>query len=96
MVVKVSERLAVSQQAAQKFNVERFNLRKLNDLDIRKEYQSEITSSLAALKSLSDSEEINRAWENINENNKISVKDSPRLYELKQHNSWFDKECLRF
>ena len=96
VVVKVSERLAVSQQAAQKFNVERFNLRKLNDLDIRKEYQSEITSSLAALKSLSDSEEINRAWENINENNKISVKDSPRLYELKQHNSWFDKECLRF
>jgi len=30
------ERLAVSKQAAQKFDGERFNLRKLNELEIRK------------------------------------------------------------
>jgi hypothetical protein len=35
MVAKVREILAVSQQAAQKFDVERFNLRKLNELNVR-------------------------------------------------------------
>jgi len=58
VVVKVSERLAVSQQAAQKFNVERFNLRKLNELDVRKEYQCEITNRFAASKSLIDRKKI--------------------------------------
>jgi len=33
---KVRERLAVSKQVAQKFDVERFNLRKLSDLEVRK------------------------------------------------------------
>jgi hypothetical protein len=36
VVAKVRERLAVSKQAAQKFDVERFNLRKLSDLEVRK------------------------------------------------------------
>jgi len=32
VVAKVKERLAVSEQTAQKFDAERFNLRKLNEL----------------------------------------------------------------
>jgi hypothetical protein len=36
IVAKVGERLAVSKQAAQKFDV-RFNLRKLNELEVRKQ-----------------------------------------------------------
>jgi hypothetical protein len=39
MVAKVRERLAVSTQATQKFDVERFNLRKLNELDVTKQYE---------------------------------------------------------
>ena len=35
LVAKVREKLTVSKQAAQKFDVERFNLRKLNELDVR-------------------------------------------------------------
>jgi len=35
VVAKVRERLAVSKQAVQKFDVERFNLRKLNELEVR-------------------------------------------------------------
>jgi hypothetical protein len=35
VVTKVRERLAVSKQEAQKFDVERFNLNKLSELDIR-------------------------------------------------------------
>ena len=38
VVTKVGEILAVSRQAAQKFGVERLNLRKLSELDVRKEY----------------------------------------------------------
>jgi hypothetical protein len=38
-----------------------------------------------ALENLSDSDDINRAWENINENIKTSAKDSLELYEMKQH-----------
>jgi hypothetical protein len=36
VVAKVRERLAVRKQAAQKFDVERFNLRELNELEVRK------------------------------------------------------------
>jgi len=65
VVAKVRERLAVSKQAAQKFNGERFNLRKLNVLEVRKGYKIEITNRFAALGNLSDDKNINRAWENI-------------------------------
>jgi hypothetical protein len=34
-VAKVWERLAVSKQEARKFDVERFNLRKVNELEVR-------------------------------------------------------------
>jgi len=37
VVAKVMETLAVGKQAAQKFDVERLNLRKLNELEVRKQ-----------------------------------------------------------
>ena len=88
--------LAVSKQAAQKFDGERFNLRNLNKLEFRKQYQIEITNRFAALENLSGGEDINRAWENIKESIKTSAKDSPGLYELKQHKPWLDEDCLGF
>jgi len=72
VVAEVRERVGVSKQAAQKFDVERFNLRKLNELEVRKQYQIEISNRFAALENLSDSEDINRAWENIKENIKTA------------------------
>ena len=74
MVAKLREILAVSKQAAQKLDGERFNLRKLKDLDVKKQYQIEIANSFAALGNISDDGDINRAWENIKENIKISAK----------------------
>ena len=56
--------------------MERFYLRKRNELEVRKRYQTEITNRFAALENLSDGEDINRAWENTKENIKTSVKDS--------------------
>jgi len=78
--------LAVSKQAAQRFDGEIFNLRKRNELEVRKHYQIEITNRFAALENLSDDEDINRPWENIKENIKTSTRESLGLQELKQHN----------
>jgi hypothetical protein len=45
---KVRERLAISKQAPQKFNMERFNLRNLSELEVRKRYQIEISNRFTA------------------------------------------------
>jgi hypothetical protein len=74
VVAKVRERLAVSKQAARKFDVERFNLWKLSELEVWKQYQINISKMIAALENLSDSKDINRAWENVKENIKISAR----------------------
>jgi len=74
--------------------VETFNLRQLNELDVRKQYQNKISNRFAALENLNDSECIYRAWENGKENIIISAEESLGLYELKQHKSWFVEECL--
>jgi len=88
VVAKVRERLAVSKQEAPRFDGERFNMRKLNELEVRKQYQIEITIRFAALENLSDDEDINRAWENIKEIVKTSATESLGLQELKQHKPW--------
>ena len=76
MVTKVREKVAESKQAAQKFDVERFNLEKLNELEVKKRYQSEISNRFAALGCLSESKDINRALDNIREHIKTSAKES--------------------
>ena len=43
------------------------------------------------MKNLNDSEDVNRAWEDIKENIKTSVKESLGLYELKQHKPRIDE-----
>jgi hypothetical protein len=93
VVADVRERLAISKEGAQKFGAERFNLRKLNELEVRKQYRFKISNRFEALENLSDSEGINTAWENIPENVKTSAKEIKGLYELKQHKPWFDEEC---
>ena len=80
MVAEVREGLAVSKQAAQKFYRERFNFRELNELKVRKQYQMDISKRYAALENCSDIEDVNRSWENINENIKTSAKKSLGLH----------------
>ena len=50
------------------------NLRKLNELEARQEYKIKISNRFAALENLNDSDDINRAWNNIKENTKTSSK----------------------
>jgi hypothetical protein len=39
--------------------------------------------------------DINKAWETISENNKISAKESLGYYELKKQKTWIDEECSK-
>jgi hypothetical protein len=76
LVAKVRERFAVSKQRAQKFDVERFNLRKLNEPEFRTQHQMKISNMFTALENLSDNEDINMRSENVKENIKTSAKQS--------------------
>jgi len=85
VVAEVRERLAVSKQTAQMFDGERFNIRRLNELVVSKQYQIEITNRFEALGNLNVDEDVNRAWENIKENIKTSAEESLGLHKLKHH-----------
>jgi hypothetical protein len=68
VVAKLKERLPVRKKAAQNFEGERFNLRKLKDPEVKENYQIQITNRFAALENSNVEEDLNRVWENIKEN----------------------------
>jgi hypothetical protein len=93
VVAKVRERLAVSKRTTQKFDMERFNLKKLDKVEDREQYRVEISNRFVALENLDDDVDINRAWETIRENIKLSPKASLGNHELKKHKPLFDEGC---
>jgi len=60
VIAKVREILAVGKQAIQRSDRQRFNLRKLNEPDVREQYQIQITNRFAALENLSNGKDIDR------------------------------------
>ena len=96
VIAKVRGRLAVGKQAAERFDRQRFNLRKLNEPEVREQYQIEITNRFAALENSDEDEDVNRTWENIKENIQTSAKESLGLDGFKQNKPCFDEECLGF
>ena len=58
------------------FDGVRFNVRKLKELEVRKQYQVEITNRFAALANLTDGEDINRAWKNIKKFQNLNERES--------------------
>jgi hypothetical protein len=74
VVEEVRERLAVSKRAAQKIDIERFNLKKLNEEEVKEKRQVTITNKFAALENFEDNGDINRALDNIRENIKFRPK----------------------
>jgi hypothetical protein len=56
VVAKVRERLAVSKQTTHRFHVERFNLKKLNEVEGKEQYHVEISIRFTGLENL-DTEE---------------------------------------
>jgi hypothetical protein len=65
--------------------MERFNLKKLNEVEGKGQYHVEISNRFAALEDLHTEVEINSAWETIPQNIKISAKESLGYYELQKH-----------
>jgi hypothetical protein len=55
-------------------DVERFNLKQLNEEEVKEQYQVTIKNKFAALENLYDNGGINRAWETIRENIRISAR----------------------
>jgi hypothetical protein len=90
VVTNVRERLAVSLRAAQKVDTER-----LNEGDVKEQYQVKIRNKFASLENLEYSGNINGAWDNIRENIKSSAKESLGYCESKHRKPWFDEECSK-
>jgi hypothetical protein len=69
-VAKLRERISVSKRVRQNVDLERLDLRKLDDVEIKEKYQVEISNRFVALENLDDSLDINSAWKSIRENMK--------------------------
>jgi hypothetical protein len=95
VVAKVRERLAVSKRMAKKMDMERFNLKQLNEEEVKEQYQVTIKNKFAALENLDDNGDVNRAWETIRENIRISARESIGLYESQSYKPWFEEECSK-
>jgi hypothetical protein len=75
--------------------MERFNLKKLKEVEVKEQYRVEISNRFAALEELDTEVDINRAWETIRENITILAKESLGYYGLKKHKPWFDEGCSK-
>jgi hypothetical protein len=82
-VAKLREKISVSKWARQNFDLGRFDLKKLNDIEVKEKYQVEISNRFATLESLDESFDINNAWESIRENIKTSAEDNLGYQKLK-------------
>jgi hypothetical protein len=49
VMAKLGEKISVSKRARQKFDLERFDLRKLNGVEVKEEYQVDISKRFEAL-----------------------------------------------
>jgi hypothetical protein len=80
VVAKVRARLTVGKQTAQRVDVESFNLKKLSELEYRKQYHIKISNRFAAVQNLYVNKDINRAWKNIQVNIKTSTKAACNMF----------------
>jgi hypothetical protein len=72
--------------------MERFNLKKLNEVKSNFVLRSQIGLQLWKIWT---EVKINSAWETIRENINISAKESLGYFKLKKHKPWFDEGCSK-
>jgi hypothetical protein len=75
--------------------MEWFSLKKLNEVEGKEQYHVEVSNRFAALEDLGTEVEINSAWKTIQENIKISAKESLGYYEFRKHKPWYDRGCSK-
>jgi hypothetical protein len=71
--------LAVSKRTTHRVHVERFSLKKLNEIYGKKHCNVEISNRFTILENLDAKVDVNRTWETVRENVKISAKESKLL-----------------
>jgi hypothetical protein len=76
LVAKLMERLSVSKRADHEFDMQRFDLKTLNDAEVKEQYQIKTSVRFVVLEILDDTVHISGAWENMRENINISAKES--------------------
>jgi hypothetical protein len=72
-----------------------FNLKKCNEVEGKEQYRVEISNRFAALENLDTEVDVNKVWETIKENIKISVKGCLGYYEMKKNKPCFDEGCSK-
>jgi uncharacterized Zn finger protein len=75
--------------------MERFNLKKLSEVEGKELYRAEISNRFAALENLETEGDVNKAWETNKNNIKNSAKESLGYYEPKNNKPWFDEGCSK-
>jgi hypothetical protein len=66
-VAKLRERISVSKRVSQNSDLEKFDRRKIDDVEVKEKYQVEISNRFSGLENLDESFDIKNAWENITE-----------------------------
>jgi hypothetical protein len=84
-VTKLRERISVSKPARQTFDLEKLDMKKFDDPEVKEMYQIEISNRFAALESLDESFDINNTWESIKENINTAAKDNLGYHRLKRN-----------
>jgi hypothetical protein len=65
VVAKVREGLAVNKQRSHSLHTERFNLKKLNDIEGKEQFRVEVSNRFVTLEDLDTEVKMNSAWETI-------------------------------
>jgi hypothetical protein len=69
----------VSKKTAHRVHTERFNLKKLNEVEGKEQYRVEISNRLVALENADTEVDANKAWETIRENTQNFFQRESRL-----------------
>jgi predicted transcriptional regulator len=74
-------------------DVDRFNLMKLNEGEVKEQYQVTIKNRVSDMENLEDNGDINRVWEAMRENIKILPKSVSVIVKQSVIKTWCDEEC---
>ena len=97
LIAKLRERLSVAKRVDLTVDINRFNVGKLKDEEIKLQYQVQISNRFDALITSNENAhevDINNIWENIGHNIKVVAGESIGYYEVKKKKPWFDYDCL--
>jgi hypothetical protein len=93
VVAKVRKRLAGSKRAAENKDTKRFNVKKLNEGNVKEQYQVTMRNKFAGVENLEHRGDINMAWDNIRDIIRILAQKHLGYCKSKHRKLWFDEEC---